>query len=129
MSAQLPLASQGQGRVAYGLLFALLLGAVAVEVANHGHLGAALAGGLGPDLALLLGAGAGLAKGQLHPRAVPVYNAVHRFWLPVALVVAASAGLLGVGWLIAGLAWCAHVSMDRMAGYGLRTREGFQRAA
>jgi hypothetical protein len=129
MSAHLSLASQSQRRVAYGLLFALLLGVVAFEVAGNGHLGAALAGGLGPDLALLLGAGAGLAKGQLHPRAVPVYNAVHRFWAPLALVVAAATGLLGVGWLIAGLGWCAHIAMDRMVGYGLRTREGFQRAA
>jgi hypothetical protein len=114
-------------RTAYGLLFAALLTAVVFEVAQHGHLGAALAGGLGPDLALLLGAGAGLERGQLHPRAVPVYNAVHRFWLPVALVVAASAGLLGLGWFIAGLAWTAHVAMDRMAGYSLRDPHGFQR--
>jgi uncharacterized protein DUF4260 len=129
MSVHLPLASATQRRIAYGLLFALLLGVTAVEVAGTGHVGAALAGGLGPDLALVLGAGTGLAKGQIHPRAVPVYNAVHRFWLPVALVVAATAGLLGLGWLIGGLGWCAHVAMDRMAGYGLRTREGFQRAA
>ena len=115
-------------RVAYGLLLALLLAATVFEVADHGHLGAALAGGLGPDLALLLGAGAGLERGQLHPRVVPVYNAVHRFWAPVALVAAASLGLLGVGWLIAGLGWTAHVAMDRTAGYGRRTRDGFQRA-
>src|SRR3954470_7589213 len=98
MSVHLPLAGTTQRRIAYGLLFALLLGVTAFAVANHGHLGAALAGGLGPDLALVLGAGAGLAHGQIHPRGVPVYNAVHRFWLPVAVVIAASAGLLGVGW-------------------------------
>jgi Domain of unknown function (DUF4260) len=129
MSVHLPFATDAQRRVAYGLAFALLLGVTAFAVAEHGHLGAALAGGLGPDLALLLGAGTGLAKGQLHPRAVPFYNAVHRFWLPVGLVIAASAGLLGVGWLTGGLGWCAHVAMDRMAGYGLRSPEGFQRAA
>ena len=129
MSVHLPFATEAQRRIAYGLVFALLLGATAFGVAEHGHLGAALAGGLGPDLALLLGAGTGLAKGQLHPRAVPVYNAVHRFWLPIALVAAASIGLLGVGWLIGGIAWCAHVAMDRTAGYGLRSPQGFQRAA
>ena len=114
-------------RTAYGLLFAALLTAVVFEVGEHGHPGVALAAGLGPDLALFLGAGAGLERGQLHPRAVAVYNAVHRFWLPVALVVAASVGLLGVGWFIAGLAWAAHVAMDRVAGYGLRHADGFQR--
>jgi len=114
-------------RLAYGALLAALLTATVLEVAAHGHLGAALAGGLGPDLALFLGMGKGLAKGQLHPRAVPVYNAVHRYHGPVALVAAASVGLLGLGWLIAGLAWGVHVALDRTVGYGLRTREGFQR--
>jgi hypothetical protein len=128
MSTHLQTAADTQRRVAYALLFALLLAAVVFEVGRHGHLGAALAGGLGPDLALLLGAGTGLAQGQLHPRAVPVYNAVHRFWAPVALVAVASAGLLGPGWLVAGLGWWAHVAMDRAVGYGLRDREGFQRA-
>src|SRR3954453_13292941 len=86
-------------RVAYAALLAALLTAVVLEVASHGGLGAALAGGLGPDLALVLGAGAGLAPGQLHPRAVPVYNAVHRFWGPAALVAVALAGPAGHLWL------------------------------
>src|SRR4051812_9202523 len=117
----------GFTRLAYGTLLAALLALTVLEVARHGHLGAALAGGLGPDLALLLGAGAGLEPGQLHPRAVPVYNAVHRFVGPAALVVL---GLLaGPGWLVAGLAWGVHVALDRSVGYGLRTPEGFQRAA
>lgn len=116
-------------RVAYGALLAALLTATVFAVASHGGLGAALAGGIGPDLALLLGAGAGLAPGQLHPRAVPVYNGVHRFWGPVALVALAAAGPLGSAWLVAGLAWGAHVAMDRSVGYGLRTPEGFQRHA
>jgi hypothetical protein len=114
-------------RAAYGILLAALLTAIVLEVAQHGNLGAALAGGLGPDLALLLGAGAGLERGQLHPRAVPVYNAVHRFWLPVAVLVAAAVGPLGLGWFIFGLAWAAHIAMDRVAGYGLRDPQGFQR--
>jgi hypothetical protein len=87
----------------------------------------AAAGMLAPDLALLFGAGSGLEKGQLHPRAVPLYNAVHRFWGPAALLVAAAAGVLGTGWLVAGIAWALHVALDRSLGYGLRTREGFQR--
>jgi hypothetical protein len=115
-------------RIAYAALLGALLTVTALEVAHHGGVGAALAGGLAPDLALLLGAGAGLAPGQIHPRAVPVYNAVHRFWGPAALVAVAAAGVLGHGWLIAGLAWGAHVALDRTVGYGLRTRAGFQQS-
>jgi hypothetical protein len=126
MTARLHMNAQ---RVTYAALLAALLSATVFEVAHHGHLGAALAGGLGPDLALLLGAGAGLAPGQIHPRAVPVYNAVHRVWAPLALVALAAVGVLGAGWLVAGLAWGAHVALDRTVGYGLRTRDGFQRAA
>jgi hypothetical protein len=29
--------------------------------------------------------------------------------------------------LAAGLAWTAHISFDRSLGFGLRTREGFQK--
>jgi hypothetical protein len=119
--------SQLPRRLAYAALLAVLLAATVFEVDAHGHLGAALAGGLGPDLALFLGMGKGLAKGQLHPRAVPAYNAVHRFYGPVLLVAAAALGLVGLGWLAAGLAWGVHVALDRTVGYGLRTREGFQR--
>jgi hypothetical protein len=115
-------------RFAYAAALAALLTATVLEVSQHGGLGAAIAGGVGPDLALLLGAGAGLAPGQIHPRAVPIYNAVHRFWGPAALVAVAAAGLLGDAWLVGGLAWGAHVALDRTVGYGLRTREGFQQS-
>ncbi len=84
--------------------------------------------GLGPDVALLLGAGAGLARGQLHPRAVGLYNLLHRFWGPVLLAALAASGLLPVGFLIGALAWAFHIALDRAMGYGLRTRDGFQRA-
>jgi hypothetical protein len=109
------------------VLLAATLTATVLVVAAHGRLGAALAGGLGPDLALLFGAGAGLAPGQIHPRAVPLYNAVHRLTGPALLTGAAAAGLIGPGWLVAGLAWAAHVALDRTVGYGLRTPEGHQR--
>ena len=68
-----------------------LLAAIVFEVVKHrtGYWQLA-AFGLGPDLALFLGVGAGLAKGQLHPRAVPVYNLLHRFWGPIALLIVAS---------------------------------------
>jgi hypothetical protein len=114
-------------RPAYFPLLALLAAATVLAIVRDGNWGAALAGGLGPDLALLLGAGSGLARGQLHPRAVPLYNALHRFWGPAILVTVAMLGGLGAAWLIGGLAWATHVALDRSVGYGLRTRAGFQR--
>lgn len=88
-----------------------------------------------PDVALFFGAGraqgaqdlsSGLARGQLHPRAVPLYNALHRLWAP-AVLVAITFLLHSPEWLAAGLAWTAHISFDRGLGFGLRTPEGFQR--
>jgi hypothetical protein len=115
-------------RVASAALTSVLLAALVLAVADNGSWAAALLGAVGPDIALLLGGGAGLARGQLHPRAVPFYNAAHRFWGPIALVAAASAGLVGPAFLVGGLAWALHVALDRTVGYGLRDRDGFQRA-
>ena len=84
--------------------------------------------GLGPDVALFVGAGRGLAKGQLHPRAVGLYNLLHRFWGPVALAALASFDVISIGFLIGALAWLFHIALDRAIGYGLRTSDGFQRA-
>jgi hypothetical protein len=81
---------------------------------------------IAPDLALLAGGGRGLKRGQLHPRAVPLYNAVHRLWAP-AVLTAVSLVLMYPAWLAGGLAWIAHIAFDRSLGFGLRTREGFQR--
>jgi hypothetical protein len=80
-----------------------------------------------PDLALLLAPGKGLEKGQIHARAVPYYNAAHMLWGPAALLAVALGADLGAGWVAAGLAWAAHVALDRSIGYGLRTPEGLQR--
>src|SRR5712691_11747873 len=110
-------------RCGYALLAASPLACALFEAVQHStgwwQLGAF---GLGPDLALLCGAGAGLARGQLHPRAVPLYNGLHRFWGPLALVVAASLAALPLGYLVGGLAWACHIALDRTLGYGLRTR-------
>lgn len=114
-------------RFAYGALAAALLAFAVLEVVKHATGFWQLAAfGLGPDLALLLGAGAGLARGQLDPRAVPVYNALHRLWGPLALLVVA-ASALPLGYFIGALAWAFHVALDRTLGYGLRTSDGFQR--
>jgi hypothetical protein len=82
--------------------------------------------GAAPDLALFLGIAPVLAKGQLHPRAVPVYNALHRFASPAAFAVLAAA-FLPAGYLVGAVAWGLHIAVDRVAGYGLRTPDGFQR--
>jgi hypothetical protein len=111
----------------FAVLFLALLAATAFEVAKHGHLGLAVLGGLGPDLALLAGLAPGLAPGQLHPRAVPLYNALHRFAGPVVLLVLATTGVLGLPWFILGLGWATHIAMDRAAGYRLRDRDGWIR--
>ena len=116
------------GRLFYAGLAAFLLGAVVYEVALHGVGYWQLAAfALGPDLALVYGASAGLERGRLHPRAVPLYNLLHRFWLPVVLLALASVGLVSPAYVVGALAWCLHVSLDRAVGYGLRTRDGFQR--
>ena len=100
-------------RIAYATLAAALLAAAIVV----GPWQLVVAGAVAPDLALLLGAGAP-APGQLHPRAVPYYNAVHRFWGPALLAPLVPA---------LGLAWGFHVALDRAVGYGLRDAHGFQR--
>jgi hypothetical protein len=116
-------------RLAYATLAALLLAAIVLETVKHGTDYWQLAGfGLGPDVALFYGAGSGLVKGQLHPRAVGLYNLLHRFWLPAALLTLAGIGLLPLGFVIGATTWAFHIALDRAVGYGLRTRDGFQRA-
>ncbi|MBX7551353.1 DUF4260 family protein [Streptomyces sp. NPDC004232] len=115
------------------LALALFWSAFAVlEGMNHGRLAGALAlvFFVLPDLAFLvaLGDAPRMAKGQLPPRAVPYYNTLHRALVPLALLVAYT--LLPVSWPPAFAAlcgWLAHIAYDRAFGYGLRTREGFQR--
>jgi hypothetical protein len=116
-------------RAAYAALTATLLAALAYVLAAHSTGWWQLfAFGAGPDLALLLGIGRGLAPGQLHPRAVPLYNALHRFAGPIALGAATVLAGLEAAWLVGALAWGLHIALDRTVGYGLRTADGFQRS-
>ncbi len=116
------------GRIAYGALAALLLVGIVLETIKHGtgywQIGVF---GLGPDLTLLFGAAGGLEQGQIHPRAVRLYNLVHRFWGPVILAALASF-VLPLGFFIGAFAWAFHIALDRALGYGLRTPGGFHRA-
>ena len=115
-------------RLAYLILGLVAVGlGITVVVTQHTSWWQLAVFAIAPDVTLLFGAGPGLERGQLHPRAVPFYNAVHRFWAP-AVLVAVMAVLLSPGWLAGGLAWIAHIAFDRSLGFGLRTPEGFQRA-
>ena len=115
-------------RFAWGAVAASLLAATVLHVHGHGGGWLALGFALMPDLGLLAGAGRGLEKGQLAPRAVPMYNALHRFAGPVLLAGLVLAGVLPSVWLAAALGWALHISIDRAVGYGLRGSDGFQRS-
>ena len=80
-----------------------------------------------PISPVLYGIAPGLARGQLHPRAVPVYNALHRFWGPLAFGILALAAGLADGYLVGALPWALHVAFDRTIGLRLRSPDGFQR--
>ena len=41
---------------------------------------------------------------------------------------ALAAVVLPAGYLVGALAWAFHISLDRAVGYGMRTRDGFQRS-
>lgn len=113
-------------------VFALFLLAFAIfEAVKHGGWAVPLllAGLIGPDLTFLIGIGVQTEHGVLPRRVVPFYNLAHRWPLPV--LVLAYFGLFTTaaaapGFTL-GLAWLAHICLDRALGYGLRTREGAQR--
>jgi hypothetical protein len=114
-------------RIAYAAAGFIAAGvAIAVVVTQHATWWPLVVFAIAPDLSFLASMSGGLDRGQLAPRAVPIYNAVHRYWAPAALVVS-SFLLSSPVWLAAGLAWVAHISFDRSLGFGLRTPEGFQR--
>jgi hypothetical protein len=115
------------GRVLYAALAVLLLAAIAVEAIAHSNYWQIAVFGIGPDLTLVFGGGRDMAHGQIRPQAVGAYNLVHRFWGPLALAAAAAAGIVPIGFLVGALTWSFHVALDRALGYGLRTRDGFQR--
>ena len=113
-------------RLSWGAVALSLLGATLLNVQESGGGWLALGFALMPDLGLLAGAAHGLEKGQLAPRAVPIYNALHRFVGPVVLAALVLAGVLPNVWLSAAFGWALHISLDRALGYGLRGSDGFQ---
>jgi Domain of unknown function (DUF4260) len=114
--------------MAYGALAAAsLAAALALIVFSNAAWWQAVAFALAPDLAVLYGIAPGLARGQLHPRAVRLYNVLHRFWGPFALAVVALAAGLPLGYLAGALAWTLHIAFDRAIGLRPRSPDGFQR--
>jgi hypothetical protein len=106
---------------------ALLTAAVIAAVVWHTGLSSVLVFALLPDIALLAGIGGGQQEpGQLPRRAVPVYNLLHNPVVPAVLLVVAAAGL-GSYWVVAAITWAAHIALDRGLGYGLRSKDGWQR--
>jgi hypothetical protein len=107
-----------------GTLLALAIG---LAVAWDTGVSSVLLFALLPDAALLLAIGQPAERGQLPSRAVPAYNLMHQPAVPLVLLALAATGTLGHYWLVAALAWGAHIAVDRGVGYGLRTKDGWQR--
>ncbi|MBK1783127.1 DUF4260 family protein [Prauserella cavernicola] len=122
-------------RAGWTVLGLFLLAFAAFEAIKYGGWAVplGLAGLIGPDSALLLGIGQRTEPGQLAPRAVPVYNALHHWLPPVVLLVFSLVAPVSHATLVLmftpALAWLAHLALDRALGYGLRTRDGWQCAA
>jgi hypothetical protein len=112
--------------LAVGVAAAML---AVIQVARHGPgaLTVALVLAIAPDLTMIIGLSRRLAPGQLAPTAIPFYNTAHRLWGPLALLAAGGVWPGSAALVTGGLAWLAHVALDRGLGFGLRTREGFQR--
>lgn len=126
----LPMAAR---RTAWAAWSAFLLAFAVLEGVKHGGAAwAALAAGLiAPDLTFLAAAGARepVSRGQLPRRMVPLYNTAHRTWIPLVLIavyIVAPVHVLAVFTFL--LAWMLHIAVDRVAGYNLRTADGFIRA-
>lgn len=127
MSVVLAPARRIAKRVAWAALAAFLLAFIVLEVINHGGpaLVAAVLLLIAPYLVRFIDAGAA-GNGKLSPKAVPYYNIAHRPWIPLAVLVVYSVGVLGewVPLFTAGLGWLAHIALDRAFGHGLRERDG-----
>lgn len=86
-----------------------------------------LAFGIMPHLTVLAGLGQPHGRGQLAPRAVPLFNAMHHPVTPLPLLVIAAAGILPAFWYVGALAWLSHIVIDWALGDGLRKPDGFLR--
>ncbi len=106
-----------------GLGIALFANAQASTL--HVGLATLLVFGIVPHLTVLLGIGQAHARGQLAPRAVPLFNAMHHPVVPLAVLGLAAAGVLAPFWLVGALAWLSHIVVDWAMGNGLRSADGY----
>lgn len=86
-----------------------------------------LAFGIVPHLAVLAGIGQPHLHGQMPPRAVPLFNAMHHPAVPLAMLGLAAAGILSPFWFVGALAWLSHIVVDLGFGQNLRTADGWRR--
>jgi hypothetical protein len=109
------------------LIPGLAVGVYASTLAGQKDLGLLplLVFGIVPHLSVLAGIGQPHVRGQLAPRAVPLFNAMHHPALPAAVVGLTAAGVLSPFWLVGALAWLAHIVVDWAFGDGLRSADGF----
>jgi len=84
--------------------------------------------GIVPHMTAMLGIGLPHARGQLAPRAVPLFNAAHQPVMPLAVLGLAAAGVLSPFFLVGALAWFSHIVTDWAFDKGLRTRDGYLRS-
>ncbi|WP_042371766.1 DUF4260 family protein [Streptacidiphilus neutrinimicus] len=77
-----------------------------------------------PDVALLIGVAAAPTWKQMPSYAIRPYNTLHSPAVPAALLLTAAVSRHR-GTTVAGLAWLAHIAIDRAFGYGPRDGEGF----
>ncbi|MFC3575151.1 hypothetical protein ACFOZ0_18090 [Streptomyces yaanensis] len=117
-------------RVAWGVLGTLLLVWDVFEAAKHAGwvIPAAVLGAALPELARLAGLGQAHEPGRLPPRAVPLYNLLHRPLPPFAIMVVFS--FLGdspddiAAPFTFGMSWLTVIALGRALGYGLRAPDG-----
>jgi hypothetical protein len=113
-----------------GIVGLLLLAVAVAEIVLHGGatIWTALLGLVGPDLVLFVGIGRPHEPGQLPRVAVPVYNMLHRPWLPLIMLVVVAVddqtNAQAAPYFVGALAWLAHIALDRALGFNLRARDG-----
>lgn len=121
-------------RILWALTALVLAGLLIYDSVKYGWAmgGMVLFFALLPDVALI-GAFDPARPGMLRRSRVAFYNAMHRPWIALALLLSGSlivlpavGGVDDSGKLVAfaGLSWLAHIAVDRASGYGLRDVAG-----
>ncbi len=83
-------------------------------------IGVMVAFGMAPHLAFLAGIGQRRPAGQMAPRAVAVFNAMHQPILPAVLLGLAATGVIPLILVVGGTAWLSHIVIGWGVGDGKR---------